>query len=243
MRTLRLLLSGLVVLLALWVGGGMVPPPPPPALAARPPAPAGTALRTRLNPDGSLNLRDGFQGPLDPTGWRMTQAAGGAPRFVPAPPVVPGDENWDRRFNRPGVDNAVYSIVVSGALVYVGGQFSYAGDVPAANVAAWDGMSWHALGGGLDSVVFALAISGGTLYAGGSFHHAGEMPAAHIAAWDGTSWHTLGSGMDNDVNALTVSGGTLYAGGWFYSAGGIAAAHRDGVAAVEIFRTASERGE
>jgi len=60
-----------------------------------------------LNADGSLNLRPGFSGSLDPTGFAMATDATGAPRFVPAaktsPPNAPRtsggpDDNWDGRF-------------------------------------------------------------------------------------------------------------------------------------------------
>ena len=134
------------------------------------------------------------------------------------------------------MENAVYTSVVSGALVYMGGEFSYAGALPAAHIAAWDGRSWHALGSGTNRAVTTLAVCGDTLYTGGFFQTAGGAPAANIAAWDGASWRALGSGLNDWAATLAAAAarstsvgnsakpggvcaggqrGTLYAGGEF----------------------------
>ncbi len=119
----------------------------------------------------------------------------------------------------------------SGEALYVGGDFTQAGDVTASRIARWDGTTWSALGGGLDSVVNALAVfddgSGEALYAGGPFATAGGVAANHIARWNGASWSALGSGVNGNVFALEVfdggGGDVLYAGGSFTSAGGVSA--------------------
>ncbi|MFN3244509.1 MAG: hypothetical protein ACE37K_23590 [Planctomycetota bacterium] len=52
----------------------------------------------------------------------------------------------------------------------VGGSFSAAGGVPAANIARWDGTSWHAIGSGADAMVHDLAVrSDGTVLCVGAF--------------------------------------------------------------------------
>ncbi len=128
----------------------------------------------------------------------------------------------------------------SGPALYVGGQFSHAGVVPAANVAKWDGSTWSALGGGLTHAIPGLARvhalaafddgTGPALYAGGFFKSAGSVPVQHIARWDGRAWSDVGGGFsggilanDRYVACLSVlddgTGATLYAGGNFYRTG------------------------
>jgi hypothetical protein len=59
-------------------------------------------LADLLNPDGSLNLDSGFQGALDPAGWRLSVGPGGAPAFTPTKPDQPGPlavaDSWQALF-------------------------------------------------------------------------------------------------------------------------------------------------
>lgn len=107
--------------------------------------------------------------------------------------------------------------------IYIGGAFTFAGAVPAANVAKWNGTTWSALGAGVDSQVQALAVdTTGNLYAGGYFTTAGGVTVNKVAKWNGSSWSALGTGMNAQVQALAVDGaGNLYAGGVFSTAGGV----------------------
>src|SRR5712664_2144514 len=72
---------------------------------------------------------------------------------------------------------AVTALALDGAgNLYVGGGFSYAGGLPATNIAKWDGTNWSAIGSGLNGSVTAVAVDGsGNLYAGGSFTMAGTV--------------------------------------------------------------------
>ncbi|MCC6143167.1 MAG: hypothetical protein IT368_05105 [Candidatus Hydrogenedentes bacterium] len=71
----------------------------------------------------------------------------------------------------------------AGKLV-IGGSFSAAGGVSAANIAAWDGILWSPLGSGLDSSVNALAVFGGELIAGKESPPGGvDPPTGYIANW------------------------------------------------------------
>jgi len=134
------------------------------------------------------------------------------------------DANWISFGGVPGVSGTVFAFAVNSAgKLYVGGQFTTAGNVSAKYVAEWDGRSWTALGSGLNNGVSALAVSGTNLFAGGSFTTAGGVAANNIAQWNGSSWSALGSGMNNAVNALAVSGTNLFVGGQFTTAGGVAA--------------------
>jgi hypothetical protein len=127
--------------------------------------------------------------------------------------------------------NAPYIVVdlltVVGESLYVAGAFSEAGGISAANIARWDGGTWHALGSGVDSQVLALATDGVNLYVSGHFTTAGGISANQLAQWDGDSWHVLGSataiGRFDRVNALAAGGGNVYISGEFHSVGGVAA--------------------
>ena len=119
---------------------------------------------------------------------------------------------------------------MSGSDVYVGGEFTRAGGVPANYVARWDGSNWHALGSGVEGeaypCVYAIAVSGMDVYVGGCFSQAGGGTAKLIARWDGSSWHPLGvgiAGILGVVNDITISGSDVFAGGHFTEAGGSSA--------------------
>src|SRR4030095_5661277 len=140
--------------------------------------------------------------------------------------AAPGDEFWDDRFDALGIDGEVSAIAVMGRDVFVGGQFSKAGNIAATNIARWDGTNWWALGKGVDGfAVNALAVSGTNLYAGGFIGRAGDIEANRIAQWDGLKWSALGSGVNGTVWSLATAGTNLFVGGRFSSAGGIIASN------------------
>jgi len=134
----------------------------------------------------------------------------------------------------PGDFVKVNALSVAGTELYVGGDFSMAGDIAARHIAKWNG-TWSALGSGIDGspdafpYVSAAASSGSELYIGGEFLTAGGITVNYVARWDGSNWSALGSGVTGGddaypaVHALTVSGSDLYAGGIFTNAGGITA--------------------
>ncbi len=89
----------------------------------------------------------------------------------------------------------VIALHAVGSRLYVGGQFTTAGGLAAANVAAWDGAGWQALGVGADFAVHALdsyaGPSSAVLLATGGFGLIGGQPTA-VGAWDGSTWSALG---------------------------------------------------
>lgn len=135
------------------------------------------------------------------------------------------DANWvSLNPSIPGTDGPVHAVVTDGSgNLYVGGRFTVVGNVPANNIAKWDGSKWLALGNGMDDVVYALAISGSDVYAGGHFATADGTAAPFVAKWDGAHWSALGQSVNDAVRALVVSGDVLYVGGHFTTAGGAAA--------------------
>ena len=136
------------------------------------------------------------------------------------------DADWISLGGIPGANSLVRVTAVDGlGNLYIGGDFTIAGDVVANHIAKWNGSRWTNLGSGLDGSVYALAVSGSDVYAGGSFTTAGGSAASRIAKWNGSSWSALGSGINYYVYALAVSGTDVYAGGFFWTAGGSAASN------------------
>lgn len=130
---------------------------------------------------------------------------------------------------------AAYALEVfddgTGPALYVGGAFMFAGGVPAAGLAKWNGAQWTSVGG-FSGTVYALesAVVNGVprLHVGGSFATVGGMTANGFASWNGSTWTTYGNGMTKNgaagqVRAIAskVEGGStvLYLGGDFTDAG------------------------
>lgn len=137
-----------------------------------------------------------------------------------------------------GLSDTVYSLAVSGATVYAGGQFSRScsnGDCttvdPAAglnNVAMYNGTAWVALGQGVNDRVYSLALSGSTLYLGGDFtadcanaacSAPGPTGLQRIGRFANNAYSPLGSGLSSSPRALVFRSGDLYVGGSFSIAG------------------------
>jgi trimeric autotransporter adhesin len=118
----------------------------------------------------------------------------------------------------------------AGPGLYATGHFTYAGGVPANNIAKWDGQAWSNLGTGLSATGGSFAVwddqsgAGPALYVSGLFSTAGGVPANTIARWDGQNWQALGSEIvqaSSYVGKLAVfddggaAGPALYATGLF----------------------------
>ncbi len=108
-------------------------------------------------------------------------------------PASPGNGHWVGGFHSPGVTHGVNDLVrAPDGSLYVGGDFTAAGDVAANYVARWDGAAWHALGSGMNRFLYALAVGPeGSLYAGGLFTTAGGIPSSYVARWTGGVEHAM----------------------------------------------------
>jgi hypothetical protein len=112
----------------------------------------------------------------------------------------------------------VYTLIKQNDKVYAAGQFDSAGQLPAFNVAKWDGSSWTNLGTGVPGAIYTQEFYNGELYAGGIFDSVSGS-AGNIAKWNGSTWSGVGGGLNNSVHSLCVYNGELYAGGYFTIAG------------------------
>lgn len=143
---------------------------------------------------------------------------------------------WDSTLGVPGVPGNVFAVAQApDGTVYVGGDFTTAGGVPALGVARWTGTAWEALGSGLfyqsrTAIAYVLEIGpDGALYVGGQFQTAGGVPANSVARWDGVAWTGLGGGLTGAtglsvplVRGLDFSTtGDLFVAGSFLAAGGL----------------------
>jgi trimeric autotransporter adhesin len=128
---------------------------------------------------------------------------------------------------------AVHALALDGTTLYVGGEFTRAGDVVANYIARWDTRSggWSAIdesaGRGVCNTVYAIAIDRGQLYVGGRFVVAGDIGAWRVARFANGEWSALGIGLnngtDNDVYALGLYRNEIYAAGRLSIAGGMRA--------------------
>lgn len=98
------------------------------------------------------------------------------------------DDDWQPI---PGINSGdQYEVRIlttaSNGNLYVAGNFTSVGGVPAADIARWDGSAWHAMGAQLDSEngIHSLACHGTEVYAGGEFE-------GYVAKWNGSTWTTL----------------------------------------------------
>ena len=136
--------------------------------------------------------------------------------------------------NGPALNDHVSEMYATASAMYVGGGFTNAGGIAAADrIAKWKGNSWSAIGSkpiAKNGSVFAIAVHNGKVYAGGNFTDAGEEPAAdYLAVFDGVSWEPFSNltgtpAFEGDVRTLQVIGSNLYVGGTFQNANGIPAA-------------------
>jgi hypothetical protein len=122
----------------------------------------------------------------------------------------------------------------SASALYVGGEFTHAGNDRVRRIAKCNGTSVSPLGsGGLNGSLQCLASfddgSGPGLFAAGTFTSTGTVAASRLAKWDGAHWSAVAgapSGSGGLVSLVVLddgSGPALYGGGSFARIGGISA--------------------
>jgi trimeric autotransporter adhesin len=117
-----------------------------------------------------------------------------------------------------GQFGTIYSFATmnNGDLI-VGGSFTSAAGVTAANIARWNGSVWTPLGAGLNGRVSSLAVlPSGDLVAAGSFTASGATTVGQVARWNGTAWSAFAPGSPTGVTVmLALPNGHLVIGGTF----------------------------
>jgi hypothetical protein len=130
-------------------------------------------------------------------------------------------QSWTACNPGPGTNGHTFALCIFNGKLIMGGDFTTAGGIAASHIAAWDGVTWTALGTGVNGRVRVLYVYNNQLIAGGGFTIAGGKTVNHIARWNGTVWDSLGSGTSDTVYALNNLNSNLVAGGSFLTAGGI----------------------
>ena len=123
-----------------------------------------------------------------------------------------------------GVNGTVHVIYENyGGDLWVGGEFTQAGNVEAHGIARWNGQ-WHAAGDGIDGVVHDIVSWVPGIVAVGEFPPTGENGSENIAVWDGTGWSGIGGGWlrNGPILTTTTFEGKLVLGGEFSYGNGIA---------------------
>lgn len=197
--------------------------------AATAPRASQEGLASVLQPDGTL--RANVAGSFDASGYRMQYGPNGVPRFVAQGAC--GTPDWDAQFGVNGTNDLVFKLLVSGSSIFIGGEFTAAGNAAANNVARFDTTTntWSALKqgnvNGVNGIVTELVLSGNSLFVGGGFTTAGTSTvvfANRVAKFDlsTNTWSALkqgnGNGVNSNVTAMAVSGNSLFVVGNFTTA-------------------------
>lgn len=87
-------------------------------------------------------------------------------------------------------DGTVHALAFYKGELYVGGDFTRAGNMPAKHLAKWNPATrqWSEVGGGVDGPVHALTVGHDRLYVGGDFKTVGSLDVTDVAFWNGTGW-------------------------------------------------------
>jgi len=109
-------------------------------------------------------------------------------------------------------------------VLYVGGGFTMAGDIPVNQIAKWNCNGWDSVGSGLPATnVLEVIRYNGNIYGGGSIGKIGANFGNGVARWDGANWESVGSIESGGVWGFLVENNKLYAMGNFDSIAGIPA--------------------
>jgi hypothetical protein len=230
------------VLLMILLAGGFSLNPVAPVHAAESDKAESVVNTSMLNPDGTLNLNNLPNGALDLSGWDVNLDPARGPVFSP----LGSQDNWDEVGHMGPINGNVYTILVDGSDVYVGGSFTNAGGIDEAdNIARWDGNAWHSLShngsgnGAVQAPVYDILKVVSVFYVAGWFGNVYNSSggvidgSSRLAKWDGTAWSSADgdttSALNGNVSDLAVYSGSsnyLYVAGEFTDANGIAAADK-----------------
>ncbi len=112
----------------------------------------------------------------------------------------------------------VTAIATWDGVVYVGGDFTRAGDVRCSRMARFNGTQWFAMGD-MNGDVYSVIIGNGKVYIGGDFTVVDGKSMSHVAVYRSGQWEALGRGVNGQVYALGFVGECVYMGGMFTKLG------------------------
>lgn len=132
--------------------------------------------------------------------------------------------------NQGSSDAYVTALAIRDSILYVGGDFGFAGGTSARRLAQynistgrWSGIFAAKGGNGVDGIPSALALDNrGNLYVAGAMNMAGNSDTAKgIVKYviGPRKWIAMGSGIDGRVNSMATTGRYVYVGGAFTKAG------------------------
>jgi len=196
-----------------------------------------TGLATAWNPNASFQVRSlALDGTTVYAGGLFTSIGGQTRRGLAALDALLNTNNataWDP-IGSPALSTDVYSVAVSGGVVYAGGNITEVQTQPRSNLAAIDAATGAATAWnpGASGRVWNLVVKGGKVFLGGDIGGVGGVARSRLAAFDrssgaATAW---APGANGTVNALHFAGGRVYVGGGFSQVGGVA---RTNLAAVD----------
>ena len=105
--------------------------------------------------------------------------------------------------------------------IYVAGNFSAAGGVPAMNVAKWDGKTWSALGNGpgrLTGIILDGVDLRNVAVDANEHVYVSGFEDGHVSMWDGVDWqevHNSGIPRPRGVSEMLAVGSDVYVTGYF----------------------------
>lgn len=112
--------------------------------------------------------------------------------------------------------------------VFVGGSFTFAGNVSTIDIAHWDGTNWSALGNGPGGVVSSITVRTDGVYAAGAPQSGATYGSPFFLRWDGTNWDSVLAFNSDDtfvqfylssslpaMDAVAFVGTNIYIGGQF----------------------------
>lgn len=103
-------------------------------------------------------------------------------------------------------------------LLYVSGNFEYAGSIHVNQIASWNGNEWDSLGPGIafGGAAYSITSYQNKLYVSGAV----TTDLSHLlATWDGNVWDTTGLQIDGAIGTYLQKNGQLIVGGSFTTAG------------------------
>lgn len=95
-----------------------------------------------------------------------------------------------------------------------GGQFLFAGNQKANNIAYWSGSKWEKYGEGLNGYVSKVLVYKNETYALGNFTKSGSDLLGNLVKWDGNKWITIAK-TNKSIRDIIVRNDTLLIGGYF----------------------------